>query len=68
MQDFIYLIKQVMKEKNLNKRKLALKIGLTPAYVSDLMNSKARWNEDTILLVCSELGITIEFKVNPKAS
>ena len=68
MQDFIHLIKQVMKEKKLNKRKLALKIGLTPTYFTDLMNSKARWNQDTILLVCNALNIKIKFEVVSEAS
>ena len=63
MEEFIKLIKQEMKLKNINAVKLSKKLGFSAPYVYDLLNRNRRLNETIITKLCNEFNINIIFQL-----
>lgn len=53
------MISARLKEKQISLKQLAKMTGYTPAYISDLLRSKRRLNEDTLYRICSALDLEI---------
>lgn len=63
MEQFIKLVKQEMKSKNINAVKLSKKLGFSAPYVYDLLNRNRRLNETIITKLCNEFKIQIQYRV-----
>ncbi len=56
--EYILLIKEIMKDNNINQKQLALTLGLSQSQVSELLMGKYKPSYDTILIICEKLKIS----------
>lgn len=62
--DFNKIVKDALASTGMSQNELAAELGVTPQYLSYLLNNKnkKRWNKDLMDKACKTLGIRIEFK------
>jgi transcriptional regulator with XRE-family HTH domain len=59
--NFTAIVKERMKELDMNRTELARGMGYSINYISDLLAGQRRWNETTISKACETLKIEIQY-------
>lgn len=62
MDEFSVIVKKEIKKQEMNVSQFAVKLGISPQYLYDIMARRngCRWNETLIDSACKSLGLKLE--------
>ena len=64
--NIVEILKEIMKENNLNQSQFALKIGVKQSQVSEWLKGKSKPGYDNLKSICLNIGVSGDFLLGVK--